>query len=441
MSFTQDQKLVLINQALFSIHAALTASFIIPFALVLGASNTIVGVLHAVQFFAIMLAQIPGEKVVEKLGRRVVYLSTTPLARLLWFLIVLIPVYFNNSLVLLVFGFFLINFFEYLSHPAFMSMIADTVPSKVRGWFFSRKMVVKTFFNTIIFWLAGYYLDLFPKASTYGFINIMLLGVVIGVMSSVVLSGLSVKNRLHLPTHKIKDYFKIKGNLRKFIIYVFCFNFAYSIAGPFFTVYMLENLGMSYSVFVTFSIISVVIRLLAHPHLGKICDLYGDKPVAVVTVFGTALVPLLFFFITPSTLWILPIAFIASGFFWAGADLTTINMLLDFTNRRDRAFQVSAYTFYTALPIVIAPIIGGWIADSSGLVILGIALTGIPLVFIISTILRASTPLLLFTVPEVRVKQKYPLTTVFMKVIEIHPERGIINMVRYVAHKVNGRKK
>src|SRR3989344_2016651 len=229
---TKNQKTILTGQGLYSMYSSLTVSFIIPFALVLGASNVVVGVINALQYVAIALAQIPGERMIERFGRKAVYAALSPLSRVLWIVILLVPFYFGGSIAILLCFFFLINFIEYFAEPGYLSMVADVVPERVRGWFFAKKNMIKLFFDTVLFFLAGFYLDLFPQGSPLGFANVMLAGIVVGLLGVVVISQLCVPDMLGGRAHGFLDYLKTGGNFRKFLYFTVSFNFAVMLASP-----------------------------------------------------------------------------------------------------------------------------------------------------------------------------------------------------------------
>ena len=427
---TKNQKTILTGQGLYSMYSSLTVSFIIPFALVLGASNVVVGVINALQYVAIALAQIPGERMIERFGRKAVYAALSPLSRVLWIVILLVPFYFGGSIAILLCFFFLINFIEYFAEPGYLSMVADVVPERVRGWFFAKKNMIKLFFDTVLFFLAGFYLDLFPQGSPLGFANVMLAGIVFGLLGVIVISQLSVPNMLRVRSHGFLDYLKIGGNFRKFLYFTVSFNFAVMLASPFFTVYLLEYMGFSDTMFVTATMVSILFRIVAQKHLGPLTDLVGDRAIAWIMTFGTATVPLLFFFVTADRLWLLFVAQAVSGFVWGGSDLAVFNMLLDVTSRNDRSFDVSAYTFFTAIPMAAAPLIGGWMADNVAFIV-----SGIPLVFLISAFLRAVSSLFLLGIPELRAREQYSVGSVIRRIIDIRPEGGVHWITRHLRNK------
>ncbi|MBD3318820.1 MFS transporter [Candidatus Woesearchaeota archaeon] len=427
MYLSRDQRNILRESSFYAIYSSLTLSLIVPFALALGASNVFIGFLTAAQFLAIMLAQIPGERAVERVGKRVVFFATTTLARLLWMVILLVPIYFGGSLGVLLVFFFVINFLEYFAEPGYLTMIAEVVNRKTRAWFFATKNSVKVLFNTGCFFIAGYYLDLYPRDSTLGFSNLMLMGVIFAIIASYFMAGVTTKTEPRRRIHRIRDYFHLRPGFVRFMMFVVVFNFAVQLASPFITVYQLDHLALSYRFYAGLIVIAMVTRVLSQLHLAKICARYGEKPVAYISVALTALIPLVFL-ASDGRPWMLVAAHMLVGFAFAGADLTVINMLFHFTSDKDRSFYMSAYVVMAAAPLVVAPLLGGWIADNVAWV-----LGGIPLVFILSAVLRLFSASMLWRIPG---KPKAPMGTVFLKMAEFHPEKGVHKAARLVRKEV-----
>jgi MFS family permease len=144
-----------------------------------------------------------------------------------------------------------------------------------------------------------------------------------------------------------------------------------------------------------------------------------------IGVVGAAFVPLLFIFVTPSTmLWLIPVQ-ILSGVAWAGVGLINFSMFLDTTDDEKRVFQTADYNIITTLPMIFAPIIGGYIAENWTL-----AMAGIPLLFLISTILRLSALPLLSRIKEPHVKKEYDTSFVLRQFVTVHPARGLAHEIR-----------
>ncbi|MBN1645340.1 MFS transporter [Candidatus Woesearchaeota archaeon] len=432
MKFDKNQKKLITNGGLWAAYEGFNAAFLAAFALALGATNTIIGILSAVPFIAAILSQIPGAKLIEYFSRKKVYIIFTSISRMLWIAMVLAPYLFSKyPLVIIVLAYFLIRFTEYITDPAWTTTAADITPVKQRGILFGTRNMFLVGGMMAASTIAAFYLDLFPKNSPYGFTSIFIIGILIGLLATSQFARIKIPKYKDHKHHKIKEFFSRK-TLKPFTSVIFFFNFSYALASPLFVVYILRNLGLSYKIYIGTIIISSILKIIANRHWGKITDRYGDKPVAVICILGTSLVPFFYLFITPSTLWLLIPAQIISGIAWAGVDLSVFNLLLDFTSPKTRATEVAQHNMMASIPLIFAPVIGGILADNVKYFII----SGIPFVFLVSGILRLISAWLIHHLKEPRAKREYKIWFVFKRAVAVHPERFAENLANIVVNKV-----
>jgi len=416
MKLTKNQTLLIKEGILWSIYYNLTSMFLIAFALALGASNTVIGIAGALPYLAAILSQIPGAKLTEFYSRIHINIIINALSRLLWIPIVLIPVFFkSHPLLTLIIYYFLSQFAEWLSVPAWTSLAGDFVSAKYRGRYFARRYMLMGIFGMTASVLGAAYLDLFPKTDYTGFSIIFLIGVLFGLWSAYLYSKMKEPVYKEKKQYNISEFFKIKGEFRKFVLVMIFFNFSYMLASPFFTVYMLKDIEISYTLLMLSFAVAGVSKILAHPHWGRVSDNIGDKPVAICTLFGTALVPFLFLFVTKDNVWLIFITQMISGIVWAGVLLSSFNLLLDLSPHH-RVIKAAKYQMLTSIPLIIAPVVGGYIADNVTLV-----LSGLPLIFGLSFLLRATSAVLMFSIKEPRIKKKHKLQQIMHEIFSIHP--------------------
>ena len=81
-----------------------------------------------------------------------------------------------------------------------------------------------------------------------------------------------------------------KSNFGRFTLFVSLLTLGQWIAGPFFSVYMLSDLGFDYSIFILVNISSSIIALFIFPVLGKLSDKFGNVSLLQI---GAIIIPLL----------------------------------------------------------------------------------------------------------------------------------------------------
>lgn len=432
---SKDRKNLLKNGIWWSAADAFTTPFIIPLALVMGASNLIVGFVNSLQNLGLLLSQVPGSELVWILHkRRALNNACEFVAKSSWLLIVAVPFLPPESwLTVLLVAVSISSFFVNMSYPAWSSFIADVIPKAFRARYLANRSMWMGFVSIIITLAVGFYLDMFPKGDLSGFSSIFLFGFFAGMVAIFYFSRIR-GSKLRLPEHHMRDYLRIGGNFKKYLIFMSYFNFAYMIASPFFAVYMLENLRMSYGDYVMFTAIAAFAGLVSQKRWGKVIDKLGERPTMFIAIVGAAFVPFLYIFINPYNMFLLVPVQILSGIAWAGVGLVNFNMFLDTTEADKRIVQTADYNIITTIPMIIAPVIGGYIAQNVTFV-----LSGIPLVFLIATILRLSSLSLLKKVKEPHVERDYAPEYVFRVFVSIHPVRGLLHEVRAIDKSIQKR--
>lgn len=435
MRFDTNQKRLIINGGLWAAYEGFTSAFLAAFALTLGATNTAIGAISAMPFIAVILSQVPGAKLIEYISRKKVYVIGTSISRTLWILMIITPFLFvKHPLIVIILAYFLIRFTEYITDPAWTTTAADITPIKKRGRLFGTRNMFLVLGLMAASTIGAFYLDLFPKNSPYGFTTVFTIGILIGLLATSQFARIKMPKYRDHKHHRFQEFFS-KKTIKPYTSMMFFFNFAYALASPLFVVYILKNLGLSYKIYIGTIIIASVLKILSNRHWGRLTDKYGDKPVAVLCIFGTSLVPLFYLFINPQTLWLIIPAQIISGIAWAGVDLAAFNLLLDFTHPKKRATQIAQHNMVVALPLIFAPIIGGILADN----IKHFIITGIPFVFLVSAILRLISAFLIYQIHEPRANREYKIWFVFKRAVALHPERFAEHFVSGIVEKVRNR--
>jgi hypothetical protein len=355
-----------------------TGTFLIAFALLLGASNLTIGLLAAIPPL-LQLLQIPTILLIEKLrNRKLISLLCAGLSRLFWLPIIAIPFLFSPSagLTVLLTALICHAAFGAIAGCSWNSWIRDVLPQEGLGAFFSKRMRIATLTGILFSIGAAFFIDkwkvLFPDKAVYGYSILFSLGLFAGII------GLLFIMRIPEPKMQIEgqrnSFFgaliaPLKNeNFKNLIIYLCSWSFAVNLATPFFTVYMLKRLELEMSFIIFLTILSQGAHLLFLKIWGKFSDRFSNKSVLAVSgpIFMAAI--LLWTFTTlpekhSFTLPILICIYALMGISTAGVNLATGNISFKLAPKGNATAFLTASNFATAISASLAPILGGKFAD------------------------------------------------------------------------------
>ena len=86
------------------------------------------------------------------------------------------------------------------------------------------------------------------------------------------------------------------GNFRRAILFFGSSQFALGLAAPFYSVYMLQHLGLSYTTISLFSAVNMIASISGYRIWAGLIDRFGGKPVLQLLLGPFAAVPLLWVF-------------------------------------------------------------------------------------------------------------------------------------------------
>ncbi len=368
--------------ALATMMASLAGGiFLVGFALnVLGATTVQVGILAALPISA-NLAQLLGSIWIEKFGhRRKFCVVAVTAGRLLWLPVVLLPLAMFDAAadarVWLLVGFVAIaSVLGALAGVAWLEWMGDVIPANIRGAYLGRRNMVSAAAGMVAILAGGAFLSHWDKthgtSSPYGYMVIFGIGILLGLVASWLLT------RVPDPQERIKtarpafclSVMKAPFRERNFlalVIYVSAFMFASQIAGPFYSVYMIENLRIDFATITWFITFATLASLFMLRIWGPISDQLGNRPVLMVAGAAHALIPLMWIVAQPENhYWPLVLAHVLSGIFFSAITLAQINILLKLAPSTGRSVYIAVFNASIGLAVIVAPIIGGWLLDLS----------------------------------------------------------------------------
>ncbi len=352
--------------------------FLVAFALKLGASNLIIGILAAIPPLG-QLIQIPAIYIVEKYRvRREICIVSTAVSRSFWLLIALIPflVFLKDPLILLIIALAINAAFSAIGGCSWNSWMRDLVPMDRMGSFFGKRMIYASIVGIFFSLAAGIFIDywkqLYPENELYAYSYIFFAGFLTGMLGLYFLSQ-TPEPRIVIMQEKINfgrllmQPFK-DTNFKNLIIFLGSWNFAVNLAAPFFTVYMLMRLKLDMSTIILLMLLNQVVSI-AFLHLwGKYSDRFSNK--SILSINGPLFIGCILawtFTARPDTyaltMPLLVIIHILMGISTAGITLSSGNIGLKLAPRGQATSYLAASSFVNSLAAGIAPMLGGLFAD------------------------------------------------------------------------------
>jgi len=358
-------KLSIKEGSLTSVSTGFGLSYFSPFALAMNATSSQIGILHAIVNLLPSLIQLKAATLIEKFSRKRIVLGGV-LGKILLWIPILLPGLLSYLgvphmvwLFILLVGLFYA--FAAIAHPAWFSWMGSLVPEEGRGKYFSKRNRVAGFFGIVTMVLGAVILDVAKKVGAQygnvvgytllGFGLLFVISALVQIFSWALLKK-QYEPRLHI---RKKDYFSFWQFLKRcpetafgrFSLFRGAFSFVIGIAGPFWVVYMLRDLGFSYVWYMVITVASIVFQLMFLPVLGKVSDRYGNIKLMTICSWAIILTPVLW--LVPGImsndlgikLYLLFVPAITNGFAWAGYNLAVNNYVYDAVKAPKRSFGLA----------------------------------------------------------------------------------------------------
>lgn len=376
-----------------------------PFAVYLDANNKQIGFLSSLSSLLGNISQLLTLRFLKKASRKKILIGSTFFQALSWLLIIIIGTFYflkrvdsesSSNLLILAYG-LVIVFGGFLS-PAWSSLMRDNISRKESGKYFGKRSKIVGIVSLVSFLVGGFILDFFEGVSIFWGFTILF---AFALISRLISSYMFTKH--YEPSLKIsnKDYFTFfdflkrlpKSNFAKYSLFVALIMFATAIASPFFSVYMLRNLGFNYRLWTLIMVCSSAGSFLFMTYWGKFSDRHGNYISIKISSMLIPLVPLLWVF-SPiilqylgKTVLIFYLVFVEifSGIVWAGFNLSTFNYVYDAVSRKKLVLCTIYFNILNGVGTFIGAILGGFLSSVDKLNIFGSAII---FVFLLSGILR-----------------------------------------------------
>ncbi|MFC0205633.1 MFS transporter [Novosphingobium soli] len=370
-------RLLVLEAAFSSGTGALTSGVILTaFALHLGASNLWVGVLASAPFIT-QLLQLPAISVVERLrARKRIAVVTSAIGRAM-LLVMAATAFFTGALPLLVFllAQYVLCGLSAFGSCAWNAWIRDLAPEDRLGNVFARRTTWTAGITLVAGLAAAFILERTTEGSadrSLAFAAMFVVGCVTGLLSATVVSRIP-EPAMPPPSGHISLLELLRAplsdvNFRRLLIFVVSWQVAVNLATPFFTVFIVKQLGFDVSMVMVLSALSQLANLFALRFWGALTDRFSNKSVLLVSAPAYILSIVAMIGASQSSNDIFVIGWLAflhllMGASVAGVTLASTNIALKLSPKGAATAYVATNAMAIALAAGLAPIVGGLLAD------------------------------------------------------------------------------
>ncbi len=362
------------------------------FALALGANLGLIGVLAAMGNLLAALSMWPGAMVAERTRRYkyIVLLSAGGLSRLALLLLAATPWIASGkaALGIVVAVAALRGFLSSVAMPAWSAFAAQFVPERMRGRYFASRNFARQIAGLGTAPLVGFLV--YRLGDFDGWQTAWLMAFVLGMISSVFYARIPTDAaerpamRVASPPPAGARSAMRDGRLLWLVAASGLFQLSVMLAGPFFSIYLVQRLGGSTLWVGATASAMAVGGIVAQPMVGKLNDRFGPKWLLIASGLMFPVVPWLW--TIASEPWHAVFPSLLGGVLWAANLLASFNLLLEIAppaRRPTYAGLQQAGVFFASF---LGPLIGGFL----------IPLVGFKAVFLISGGGRLAATILLW---------------------------------------------
>jgi MFS family permease len=338
-------------------------NFTNPFALALGATNTQMGVMSSLTNLAAALALLPGARLDDRVAsRKRIVVATSILHRALLIAIALLPLLFGPWAIYAFIALIAVrSFFSQLGFPAWSAFTADLVPPRIRGRYFGSRNIGLALAALAFTPLAGWLAEVIglPQGYQTGYIIAALVGfaatLIFRRIPEPLRSQPGVEARVQAK-QPVWELLRAHPRFAAFSGVAVLWNLSIMIAGPYFSVYIVRNLGATPIQIGLLAAANALTNIIGQRVWGRLNDRKGAAWVMGITGLMIPLIPA-FYALVPSAWYLLAVeAF--SGFMWSGYGLSSFNLMLGLAPAEQRARFSAVYQIGVFTASFVGPLLG-----------------------------------------------------------------------------------
>ncbi len=384
-------------------------AFFTSYVLLLGASNTLVGVLNAAAPLTQVLQWPAAAWVVRARSWRSLTITMAGIGRSAWLVAAFVPWIASPEWRLpLLLAIISIHFVTNgVTTCAFNAWMRALVPAHAAGRFFGHRSAWAMAAGVLVGTLAGFVVQWAESGghALAAYAGCILFGTVLGLIGLYVLRG--TPDATPVTETRQSAWPPVPPDARRVFVFLGLWSFSFHLAQPFVMVYLLNRIGLGVGWAMALSMGGQALIAALYPAWGRLSDRYSNRAVLRVACAGTALSVLLWPVAAHAPglhaqVFIAVIAMLAGGAAQSGALLCCYLLTLKTAPAESPAGTIAQGNFVAGLAALAASASAGWVADSlDGMGVRAVlGLSGLDVVFVVSAAIGLGAAAFLATVRE-----------------------------------------
>jgi predicted MFS family arabinose efflux permease len=310
-----------------------------------------------------ILALLPGAQLAERWldPKKAVLIFSRGMSQLVWLSLGLLPFFLTGQPA--VYGVMALRGGRSLTvqaaSSAWSALAARVVPRRMRGKYFAARNIAKQGASLLVVPAAGWLIN--QLGFPLGYQLCFGLAAIVGILAFATYARIPFQRRDPAPEarEQIAEEWTpaARRNFWLFSGASFTWNFSLRFAGPFFTVYLVEEFGATAGVIGTLAAVHSLTAMPGQALFGRWLDRHGIK--WTFRLSGLLIPFLAWAWLLVGGPWgALPIH-AGAGFLFAGYNLSRFNMMLVTTPQARRTHQIAIYKTVVQSANALAPLLGG----------------------------------------------------------------------------------
>lgn len=358
---TPSQRWFYFEGILSSITDVPAVQFIAVYAIALGASDAEVGLISIATGLAGVLALIPGIRIAEIANsrKRVVLWGGSGVARLALLVIAVAPLFMPSLHVafwLVVGAVFVRSFMQNVSHPSWVSLLADIIPIDLRRFYVAQRMLAITVSAALAAPVVGFTIRFIGGVEGYQWVFIA--SFLVGSVAWYAYSRIQEPPR---PPQAERPKGSTRGMLRdrlfiRYLMALLLLNTTTMIVGPFLMAYFIRDLHASVSDVGLMATLEQSAAVGGQFLLGMWVTRVSSERLFRWILFFPALIPALWF--VAGEPWHAAFAFAAGGLVWSIYNVAVFNLLMEYAPNENIPRYASVQQIVILFAQLLGPVIG-----------------------------------------------------------------------------------